>query len=112
MDSSTIDHDCILEDNILIASHSILGGNITLMKNCQLGIRSTIHQNQIIGSYSMIGMNSVITKKLDVKPGFIYFGRPAKKVKKNNIGLKRNKITSENLKKEYKRFLLLKKNEK
>ena len=78
------------------------------MKNAQLGMRTSVHQNQIIGSFSMTGMNSVITKKLIVEPGYIYFGKPAKKVKKNLIGLKRNKISSDILKNEYKRFLLLK----
>ncbi len=109
MDSSTIDHDCYIENNITLSSHTILGGNVTLMKNCQLGIRTSVHQNQIIGSYSMIGMNSVITKKLNVRPGYIYYGKPAKKIKKNTIGLKKNKVTPETLKKEYKRFLILKK---
>ncbi len=111
MDSTTIDHDCLIEDNIILSSHTVLGGNVVLMKNCQLGIRSSVHQNQIIGSYSMIGMNSVITKKLIVRPGYIYFGKPAKEIKRNTVGLKRKKISSDILKKEYKRFLSLKKND-
>lgn len=110
MNSCTVDHDCLIEDNIIISSNCILGGNVILMKNSQLGIRTTIHQNQTIGSYSMIGMNSIITKKTNVKPGYVFFGKPARLIKKNIIGLKRNKITNEILKKEYKRFLILKKN--
>ena len=58
----------------------------------------------------MIGMNSVITKKTKVTPGYIFYGKPAKLIKKNMIGIRRNKITDEILKKEYKRFLTLKKN--
>ena len=110
MNSCTIDHDCFIEDNIVVSSNCVLGGNVILMKNSQLGIRTTIHQNQVIGSYSMIGMNSVITKKTKVTPGYIFYGKPAKLIKKNIIGLRRNKITNEILKKEYKRFLTLKKN--
>ena len=30
----------------------------------------------------MIGMHSIITKKLKVEPGFIFYGKPAKKMKK------------------------------
>ena len=113
MNSSTIDHDSTIEDNVVLSSNTTLGGNVIIMKYSQLGMRTTVHQNQIIGSYSMIGMSSVITKKLDVQPGYIYFGKPAKKIKKNLIGLRRNKITTEILKKEYKRFQILKKiNEK
>ena len=113
MNSSTIDHDCTIEDNIILSSNTILGGNVIIMKNAQLGIRTSVHQNQVIGSYSMIGMHSIITKKLKVEPGFIFYGKPAKKMKKNLVGIKRNKISSDILKKEYKRFVLLKKlNEK
>ena len=108
MNSCTIDHDCSIENNVVLSSNTILGGNVTIMKNAQLGMRTSVHQNQIIGSFAMTGMNSVITKKLIVEPGYIYFGKPAKKVKKNLIGLKRNKISSDILKNEYKRFLLLK----
>jgi len=109
MDSSTVDHDCVIEDNVILSSHCVLGGNVRIMKNAQLGIGTTIHQNQILGSYIMTGMRSIITKKLNVKPGYIYYGKPAKMIKKNTIGLRRNKITSDILKKEYKRFVNLKK---
>ena len=108
MNSSTIDHDCTIEDNIILSSNTILGGNVIIMKNAQLGIRTSVHQNQVIGSYSMIGMNSIITKKLKVEPGFVFYGKPAKKMKKNLVGIKRNKISSDILKKEYKRFVILK----
>jgi len=109
MNSTTIDHDCFLEDNIILSSNTILGGNILIMRNAQLGMRTTIHQNQVVGSYSMIGMGSIVTKTLELEPGYIFYGRPAKKIKKNLIGLKRNKITAEMLKKEYIRYMSLKK---
>ena len=115
MNSTTIDHDCFIENNVILSSNVILGGNIHIMNGAQLGIRTIVHQNQIIGSYSMLGMNSMITKKSIIDPGYIFYGRPVKKVKKNLIGLKRNKITADNLIKEKKRFKLLfkmKKNEK
>ena len=82
----------------------ILGGNVHIMKGAQLGIKSTVHQNQTIGSYTMIGMNSVITKKKIITPGYIFYGKSIKKVKKNILGLKRNNINSELLKKENIRF--------
>ena len=111
MNSTTIDHDCVIENNVILSSNTILGGNIVIMNNAQLGMKTTVHQNQIIGSFSMIGMNSMITKKLNVVHGYTYYGKPAKKIKKNLIGLKRNKISSDILKKEYIRYLALK-NEK
>lgn len=112
MNSTTIDHDCYIEDNVQLNSNVILGGNVTIMKNSQLGMKVIIHQGQIIGSYSMIGMGSIITRGKKIEPGYIYYGKPVRKIRKNIIGLKRNKISSDILKKEYKRFLNYKKNEK
>ena len=109
MNSTTIDHDCHIEDNVQLNSSVILGGNVFIMKNAQLGMKVIIHQGQVIGSYSMIGMGSIITKKKKIEPGYIYYGKPVKKIRKNTIGLKKNKITSEIFKKEYKRFLNYKK---
>ena len=104
MNSTTIDHDCVIEDNIVLSSNVILGGNVYIMNGAQLGIKACVHQNQIIGSYSMIGMNSFITKKLKVIPGFKYYGKPAKKRSKNLISLKRNNIKNDKLKLELLRY--------
>ena len=91
MNSTTIDHDCYIEDNIILSSNVILGGNVYVMKYANLGIKSIVHQNQIIGSYSMIGMGSIVTKTKRVLPGYIYFGKPIKKIKKIILNLKKNK---------------------
>ena len=79
MDSVTIDHDCIIEDDVILSSKVVLGGNVHIMKGSQLGIKASIHQNQVIGSFCMIGMHSFVTKKLNLLPGYIYYGKPAKK---------------------------------
>ena len=109
MNSTTIDHDCCLESNIVLSSNVVLGGNVHIMKGAQLGIKTIVHQNQLIGSFSMIGMGSIITKKKDIIPGYTFYGKPVKKIKRNNIGLKRSKISKEILKEEIKRFNELKK---
>ena len=112
MNSTTVDHDCIIENDVILSSNVILGGNVYIMRGAQLGIKTTVHQNQIIGSYSMIGMNSVITKTKIILPGYIYYGNTVKKIKKNILGLKRNKINSDILKKENVRFVKLANNRK
>ena len=104
MNSTTIDHDCFIESNVILSSNVILGGNVYIMNGAQLGIRTTVHQNQVIGSYSMIGMNSIITKTKIIIPGYIFYGNTVKKIKKNTLGLKRNNINSDILKKENIRF--------
>ena len=104
MDSSTIDHDCVIEDNVVLSSNVVLAGNVHIMKGAQLGIKVSVHQNQVIGSYSMIGMNSFITKKTNVIPGYMFYGMPAKKIKKNHFGLKKNNISSKILKIEIEKY--------
>ena len=104
MNSTTIDHDCTIENNVVLSSSVILGGNIHIMKNATLGIKTIVHQNQTIGSYSMIGMGSLITKKNKILPGYIYYGKPVKKVKINRLGLKRFNVNKKMLFQETKRF--------
>ena len=104
MNSTTIDHDCYIEDNIVLSSNVILGGNVYIMKYANLGIKTIVHQNQIIGSYSMIGMGSIVTKTIKILPGYIYYGKPVKKIKKNTFSLKRNKINYKKLMLENIRF--------
>ena len=103
MNSTAVDHDCELENNIILSSNVVLGGNVYIMNGAQLGIKSSVHQNQVIGAYSMIGMHSFIAKKLKVTPGYIFYGKPAKKIKKNLIE-KRNKISIDIIKKETKKI--------
>ena len=79
-----------------------IGGNVYIMNGAQLGIRTIVHQNQVIGSYTMIGMGSIITKKKSFTRIYL-FGKPIKKGV-NKIGLKRNMISKEKLKKEVSRF--------
>ena len=82
MNSTTIDHDCHIENDIQLNSNVVLSGNVHIMKNSQLGIRVLVHQNQVIGSYTMIGMGTIITKKKIIIPGYTYYGKPVKKIKK------------------------------
>ena len=104
MNSTTIDHDCYIENNVILSSNVILGGNVHVMNGAQLGIRTIVHQNKVIGSFSMIGMNSTITKTKIITPGYLFYGKPLKKIKINTLGLKRNKITDKKLSNEMNRF--------
>lgn len=107
MTLSHIAHDCIVEDGVIFSNNVTLGGNTHVMKKSQLGFNVTVHQNQVIGSYSMIGMSSVITKKIKIKPGYIYAGNPVKKISINKFGIKKKNVSENDLKKEAKRFYSL-----
>ena len=111
MNSTTVDHDCYIENNVTLSSNVILGGNVYIMKNSTIGIKTIIHQNQVVGSYTMIGMGSIITKKIKLKPGYIFYGKPAKQVKKNIIALNKYKINYKILKKELNRFKKIRKSQ-
>ena len=111
MNSTTVDHDCYIENNVTLSSNVILGGNVHIMKNSTIGIKSIIHQNQVIGSYAMIGMGSIVTKKIKLKPGYVFYGKPVKQIKKNILALKRYKINYKNLKKELNRFNKIRKSQ-
>ena len=96
MNSTTIDHDCYLENNITLSSNVVLGGNVYIMKYANLGIKTIVHQNQVIGSYSMIGMGSLITRNKKIIPGYVYYGKPIKKIKKNKFSLIKTKLVLKN----------------
>ena len=104
MNSTTVDHDCHIENHVTLSSNVILGGNVHIMKNSTIGIKSVIHQNQVVGSYTMIGMGAIVTKKIELKPGYVFYGKPVKKVKKNIIALNKYKINYKILKNELNRF--------
>ncbi len=111
MDSSTIDHDCYIEDNVTLSSNVVLGGNVYIMKNSTIGIKSAIHQNQVIGSYTMLGMGSIVTKGIKIIPGYVFYGKPVKKVKKNTLALNKYKINYKILKYEISRFNKIRKSQ-
>ncbi len=109
MSNSVIHHDCIIENDTIICSNVSVAGNVRLMNGVYLGQNSSIHQFQIIGSYSILGMNSCVTKKSNILPGRKYAGVPCRDIGQNKIGLDRNNIGKEDLKKEVNRFKRLKK---
>ena len=47
----------------------------------------------MIGSFAMIGMGTIVTRSIKILPGFVYFGNPAKKIKKNTVGFKKKGIS-------------------
>lgn len=77
--NSTVEHDCIISDNVHIAPGAILSGNVSVGANTMIGAGATVIQDIIIGDNILVGAGSVITNNL-LEPG-VYFGVPAKKVR-------------------------------
>jgi len=90
---SHLSHDSILEDHVNVSCNVMIGGESYIMRGANLGLSSMLHQRTVVGSYAMIGMGAIVTKTLNVLPGYVYAGNPAKELKLNDIGLKRNGIT-------------------
>ena len=85
-----------LKNRVLITGGAGYIGSKLSTRLVELGFNVTVHQNQVIGSYSMIGMSSVITKKIKIKPGYIFAGNPAKKISINKVGIKKKKYLKMN----------------
>lgn len=92
-----VGHDSVLEEAVTLSCNVMVGGHSYLFKGCNIGLSAVMHQYSVIGHYSMIGMSSVITKQTIVTPGMVVAGNPAQVMKKNEIGLQRNRISSQDL---------------
>lgn len=92
MKGSHVGHDVIINDDVILSCHAIIGGHVEVLKGANLGLGCIIHPRQKIWHYSMIGMGSVITKKLSTEPFGIYVGSPAKKIGINQRGIEKNNI--------------------
>lgn len=99
--SSHVGHDCIVHDWVTLSCGCLIGGHTIIMEGANFGLGSICHQKSIIGAYAMIGMHATITKSLEVTPGDIFVGSPAKFLKRNQIGLDRGGVTPERLTKLY-----------
>lgn len=108
MTKSHVGHDCYIEDNVVLSNDVNVAGNTYIMKFSQLGLNSVIHQDQTIGSYNMIGMSTIVGKKIELKPGYIYTGNPPRGIIKNKISLKRNNVSELDLENETIRFKKIK----
>jgi len=108
MSHSHIAHDVVIEDDVTISTNTILGGYTYVMKGVNTGLGTITHQYQCLGSYVMTGMNSTITKNLNVLPGGIWVGSPAKYIKENKIGLEKHAVSKNILAEETERFMSIK----
>ncbi len=89
-------HDCNLGNNIVLANNVQVGGHVTIEDNAIVGGSCAIHQFSRIGYLSMIGgMTGVLS---DVIPFGLSLGNRNNLYGLNLIGLRRAKISNENIK--------------
>jgi sugar O-acyltransferase (sialic acid O-acetyltransferase NeuD family) len=76
---ATINHDDVIEDEVVFASKVTLAGCVHVERGVYLGQSCTIRQFLRIGKNATIGMGAVVVK--DVVPNAIMAGNPAKVLK-------------------------------
>ena len=92
-----IAHDCLISNNIVLANNVQVGGHVTIQNNAIVGGSCAIHQFSRIGESSMIGgMTGVLS---DVIPFGLSMGNRNNLMGLNLIGLRRSKISNDNIKK-------------
>ena len=90
-------HDCIISNNIVLANNVQVGGHVTIQNNAIVGGSCAIHQFSRIGESAMIGgMTGVLS---DVIPFGLSMGNRNNLTGLNLIGLRRAKVSNENIKK-------------
>ncbi len=92
-----IAHDCNIGDNIVLANNVQVGGHVIIEDNAIVGGSCAIHQFSRIGNLAMVGgMTGVLS---DVIPFGLSLGNRNNLVGLNLIGLRRAKISNDDIKK-------------
>jgi sugar O-acyltransferase (sialic acid O-acetyltransferase NeuD family) len=76
---STVEHDCLIGENVHIAPGVTLSGGVTIGDNCMIGTGANVIQSISICAGCLIGAGSTVVKNISV-PG-TYAGNPAKKIR-------------------------------
>ena len=67
--------------NDVTVGHSVVLHACTLMDCCLIGIGSVILDKAIVHKHAMVGAGSLVTNGKELEGGYLWMGRPAKKVR-------------------------------
>ena len=73
--SSSVDHDCVIEDYVHISVGAHLAGTVIVGKQTMIGAGTTVINNKVICGKCILGAGSLITKNIDIEG--VYIGVPA-----------------------------------
>jgi len=88
-------HDCIIEDNVLLANGVLLGGHIMIERGAKLMGLVGLQPFVTVGRYAYVGGLARIVQ--DVPPYVIIEGHPAKIRQVNVVGLEREGFSIEQI---------------
>ena len=95
MVSSHIAHDCIVEDNVILANNVPLGGHAHIEENVIIGGNSAVQQFTRVGTSSMIGGMCGVVR--DIIPYAMVHGNRSILQGLNLIGLRRKNIPNKEI---------------
>lgn len=90
-----IAHDCVLGDDVVVASQAGLAGHVEVEDRAVIGGQAGIHQFVRIGRYAMVGACSAVSQ--DIPPFLKAQGDRAKCFGLNTVGLRRHGICQETI---------------
>jgi UDP-N-acetylglucosamine acyltransferase len=90
MASCHIAHDCILENDIVVANNVLLGGHVKVESGASFGGLAAVHHFVTIGRLAFVGGLTRVTQ--DVPPYMLVEGNPLRVWSINKVGLKRRGI--------------------
>lgn len=102
---SHVAHNCIIENEVIIANSVAMAGHVTIESQAVISGILGIHQFVHIGKMAMVGGMSRINR--DVPPYLLVEGNPAKVRSLNLVGLKRKGFTIEEIKQLKQAFRIL-----
>lgn len=100
-----IAHDCIVGNQVIMANGASLAGHVHLGNNAILGGFTLVHQFTQIGEYSFSAMGSAVTQ--DIPPFVMVGGRPTEPHGINSVGMERNGVSPEVIRKIRKAYKIL-----
>ena len=95
MVSSHVAHDCIVEDNVILANNVPLGGHAHIEENVIIGGNSAVQQFTRVGKSSMIGGMCGVVR--DIIPYAMVHGNRSILQGLNLIGLRRKNISNKEI---------------
>ena len=90
MVSSHVAHDCLVEDNVILANNVPLGGHAHIEQNVIIGGNSAVQQFTRVGKFSMIGGMCGVVR--DIIPYAMVHGNRSILQGLNLIGLRRKNV--------------------
>ncbi|MCK5728741.1 MAG: acyl-ACP--UDP-N-acetylglucosamine O-acyltransferase [Methylococcales bacterium] len=98
-------HDCIIGNHVIMANGASLAGHVHLGSHAILGGFTLVHQFTQIGDYSFSAMGSAVTQ--DIPPFVMVGGRPTRPHGINSVGMERNGVSAEVIRKIRKAYKIL-----